>query len=212
MKNVRNYQDRNFKENGISTKPIKYYAVGEYGSKTFRPHYHAIIFNLEPSTVNALNQIWGLGHVGIGTAEIASVHYTTKYVIQPTAKDLWEPMAPPFSLISKGMGKAYLDSNGFHHKKALQNFVVGHRGTARLPRYYADKLFSIADKERISQRSKEQSDAIYWEAINRLNESNPEPFPVYDKVLRNKYERIARTFKEVSKENLNDHTITGKQL
>ena len=27
-------------------KKIKYYAVGEYGTKTERPHYHAIIFNL----------------------------------------------------------------------------------------------------------------------------------------------------------------------
>src|SRR5690606_3072882 len=26
--------------------PIRYYAVGEYGKITMRPHYHAIIFNL----------------------------------------------------------------------------------------------------------------------------------------------------------------------
>ena len=28
-----------------SSRPIRYYAVGEYGEKTHRPHYHAIIFN-----------------------------------------------------------------------------------------------------------------------------------------------------------------------
>lgn len=29
-------------------RPIKYYAVGEYGSTTHRRHYHAIIFGLSP--------------------------------------------------------------------------------------------------------------------------------------------------------------------
>lgn len=31
----------------FSDQHIRYFAAGEYGSKTFRPHYHAIIFGLE---------------------------------------------------------------------------------------------------------------------------------------------------------------------
>ena len=33
---------------------IRYYAVGEYGSRTSRPHYHAIVFNIDLDMVNEL--------------------------------------------------------------------------------------------------------------------------------------------------------------
>lgn len=38
------------KANGAQ-KTIKYYAVGEYGERLWRPHYHAIVFNLELSAL-----------------------------------------------------------------------------------------------------------------------------------------------------------------
>ena len=31
--------------------PIKYYCVGEYGTKTRRAHYHVIVFNLSPDCI-----------------------------------------------------------------------------------------------------------------------------------------------------------------
>lgn len=109
-------------------RKVKYYAVGEYGSQTFRPHYHAIITNLQPAVLDELSKIWGKGHVSVGTPDVAAIHYTTKYVIQPTGEDIWTPLLPPFSLISKGMGKAYLYTNGRYHKETQQNFVFTDRG------------------------------------------------------------------------------------
>ena len=32
-----------------NTTPLKYYAVGEYGGQTKRPHYHIVIFNADLS-------------------------------------------------------------------------------------------------------------------------------------------------------------------
>lgn len=78
-------------------KPIRYINCGEYGPKTKRPHYHAVIFNFKPDdlrkysrdrrgywlyTSAKINKIWGKGFViiGRGTTETAAyvARYTTK--------------------------------------------------------------------------------------------------------------------------------------
>lgn len=62
---------------------IRYYAVGEYGTRTSRAHYHAIMFNLDVTCPVA--QIWDKGHVQVGSVTPASIHYVTKYVINKHA-------------------------------------------------------------------------------------------------------------------------------
>lgn len=69
---------------------VRYFACGEYGSKTHRPHYHAVLFGrdfLEKSS--AINDklythpdvlsSWGHGLVSIGTVNIASCMYVAGY-------------------------------------------------------------------------------------------------------------------------------------
>ena len=56
---------------------IKYYAVGEYGSKTHRPHYHVIIFNTNIFNIRAS---WLDGFVHCGEVTQSSVAYTLKYL------------------------------------------------------------------------------------------------------------------------------------
>uniref|UniRef100_A0AAU8B902 Replication initiator protein n=1 Tax=Dulem virus 104 TaxID=3145581 RepID=A0AAU8B902_9VIRU len=47
MKRLRKWQDGICNnDNCDRDSSIRYFAAGEYGSKTYRPHYHAIIFNL----------------------------------------------------------------------------------------------------------------------------------------------------------------------
>jgi len=42
---------------GKKHKSIKYYAVGEYGGQTLRPHYHIVIFNAD---INYFERAWAL--------------------------------------------------------------------------------------------------------------------------------------------------------
>lgn len=83
---------------------IKYYAVGEYGGKTFRPHYHAILFNCEISTIQ---KAWNQGQVHYGTVTGASVGYCLKYMSKkgriPMHKN--DDRNPEFGLMSKGWGQ-----------------------------------------------------------------------------------------------------------
>lgn len=87
---------------------IKYYAVGEYGGRTRRPHYHIILFNAD---VELVQRNWTNGSFYCGEVGGASVGYTLKYLAKPK----WKPMhknddrAPQFSLMSKGLGISYLE-------------------------------------------------------------------------------------------------------
>jgi len=73
---------------------LRYYAVGEYGGKTNRPHYHACIFGhafdkdrviLETTpnllwTSPLLAKCWGLGNVSVGALNFQTAMYTASYV------------------------------------------------------------------------------------------------------------------------------------
>jgi len=65
-----------------AVEPLKfrYYAAGEYGDQTWRPHYHVLIFGL-PS-LPAVARTWTLGHVHIGTVTKQSVSYVAKYQLK----------------------------------------------------------------------------------------------------------------------------------
>lgn len=67
--------------------PIRYLACGEYGSKTGRFHFHALIFNgLSPSQETLATQLWPHGFVYIGTVTPASVRYTARYTLKFSEK------------------------------------------------------------------------------------------------------------------------------
>lgn len=62
----------------LSPAPVRYYAVGEYGEKRGRPHYHFALFGVSPDA--ALREVWGMGDCHVGTLEEASASYVAGYV------------------------------------------------------------------------------------------------------------------------------------
>lgn len=154
-------------DNTVKPTKIKYYACGEYGSETQRPHYHAIMFNLPISYVNNADNLlnaWGHGHVQIAPCNIKTIRYTTGYVMKGGKDDLSivdtntgeitfdDDRAKQFSLMSKNMGLAYLTPQMVKHHVDLQiSFATTHGGTLiSLPRYYRDKIFSKEEKKLLS--------------------------------------------------------------
>ena len=63
---------------------LKYYACGEYGTRTQRPHYHVILFNLSRTIfeTDMIGRIWSHGFVDVGKVEMASIAYVTGYVMK----------------------------------------------------------------------------------------------------------------------------------
>lgn len=139
---------------------IKYYACGEYGSKTERPHYHAIVFNLPRPFDKYIKKAWTYGHIHVGTVTEASIFYTTKYALKGLRrKKAWEydelGREPEFQLMSNGLGISYqseaiLDYLRTHGTKLI---TLPGGNKKKLPRYYEEKLFKDPE-ERMLWKSK----------------------------------------------------------
>lgn len=134
-----------FAQSGSGYSGIKYYAVGEYGSKNKRPHYHVIVFNAD---ISLIDPAWGLGSVYYGDVGPASVGYCLKYLMKKGQIPMHQrdDRLPEFSMMSKGLGKNYLtDAMVTWHLDQIEDRLYcttldGHKIT--IPRYYKDKIFS----------------------------------------------------------------------
>lgn len=65
---------------------VRFFGVGEYGDRTFRPHYHCILFGVDDR--KAVARAWGLGHVHCLDVTVELVRYICGYVVKKmTCKD-----------------------------------------------------------------------------------------------------------------------------
>jgi len=134
---------------------LKYYAAGEYGSKNNRPHYHAVIFNVPDSAL--FFDAWSLNGVPIGSVHVGSVSsdsvaYTLKYIDKANFRTMHgrDDRLPEFSLMSKGLGKSYIQPStvAFHKADISRMYLTklsGHK--VPMPRYYRNKIFSDTEKD-----------------------------------------------------------------
>lgn len=148
-----------------SSNKIKYYAVGEYGTKTKRPHYHAIVFNSNPDNLHEAWRINGinLGFVSIDNVTQASIHYVTGYIMSKEEFDKYglrkkidkNEKQRPFSIMSKKLGISYVDNAKKYHienetTKTNFNSYQGH-----ISRYLKQKIFHENEKLRLEISEKE---------------------------------------------------------
>lgn len=127
---------------------IKYYAVGEYGCKTHRPHYHIILFNC--MDINNVESSWTLngaplGHIHVGNVKDESIYYTLKYTSKAIFGDSTRDNTRQRekALMSKGLGLSYLtpQMEKYHQDDISRGVTFLGNKKLPLPRYYRDKLF-----------------------------------------------------------------------
>jgi len=121
---------------------VRYYAVGEYGTDTKRPHYHILLYNLHPNVYPKIKAIWGNGLVYLAPITDADIHYTTKYHLNKDVNSVYP--VPEFTLMSRrpAIGFQYIEPNMELHQSNLQTFVYQNGHKTLMPRYYKEKIFS----------------------------------------------------------------------
>lgn len=144
-------------------KPIKYYAVGEYGGKTKRPHYHAIIFNAD---LELIFKSWNYGDIHVGTVTPESCGYCMKYMLKkgtiPEHRNDDRPKE--FALMSKHLGMSYITPQTIQwHNANHDRLYVSVPGGIKcsMPRYYKERIFSkdfreIAGLKQLERMEKER--------------------------------------------------------
>lgn len=144
---LKSYMKRVRKEQPL----IRYFAVGEYGTHTKRPHYHAIVFNTHE---DILIDKWkdsnknNIGHVHVMKSNEQAMLYVTKYLLSPENVEIkWllkeNGQQVPFRLMSKGMGRDYITDDIIkYHNENVSALTYMEGGIKQiLPRYHKQKIF-----------------------------------------------------------------------
>lgn len=110
---------------------VRYFACGEYGDTTHRPHYHAIAFGLDlpDITLNDFGHLesriltskWSNGMVSIGEVNEKTCGYVARYTYKKAFKDLQLfydtfQVEPEFTVMSRrpGIGSTFFDDEGLY--------------------------------------------------------------------------------------------------
>ena len=174
MKRLRKYYEQHFNFQGI-----RFYACGEYGSTTQRPHYHILAFNLPIFDIvplkrtntgeqlyysQTVEKIWGNGNVWIGEVNWNTCAYVARYIMKkqkgPDAEKHYEENGevPEFVRMSRrpGIGQKYFEEN-YQKIYECDEIIIQKKNkkgkieaqSVRPARYY-DKLYDQLNPENMA--------------------------------------------------------------
>lgn len=192
----------------LTNNNVKYYACGEYGTQNKRPHYHAIIFNIQ--AVQHYASAWCLNGVQLGKIDVGgvsgnSIAYTCKYMDKEKTIPLHsrDDRTKEFSLMSKGLGQNYLSPEIIkYHKENLDRLYLTTQDGNKIamPKYYRQKIFSEDEKRKQIHIIKQALDEVKDEQVLQLQKKGID----YDDWKLEKELHRARKF---TKNNTNKRTL-----
>lgn len=160
---------------------FRYFACGEYGTQTFRCHYHMLMFGYMPSDLKPIGKnehgylyksdflasIWKKGNISVAEFTEDTAFYVAGYVDKKLEQKLPFEVTKqnkPFILMSlrPGIGYEYLVT----HKDSIieHDSIVLPGGNIVAPGRYSDKVLEVPDYVKVErlkyQRVRENSEMV----------------------------------------------------
>ena len=164
--------------------PFRFFHCGEYGEKTLRPHYHALIFGEDFSfdrfsiggrgkhdyfSSPTLSEVWGKGFCVIGNLSVESARYVARYALKKEVAN-----APRYERVDKygelsfvrreyvtmsrrpGLGSSWFDRFGGEVFPADE---VVHEGRTYRPARFYDERLGSEELESVKRKRRLAADA-----------------------------------------------------
>ena len=169
---------------------IRFFACGEYGEQSARPHFHVILFNLPPDfelhffkssgsgeplyRSPDIEKTWQYGFSSVGEVTYESAAYVARYctkkITGAKAPEHYGKRVPEFTRMSRmpGIAADYIDSDGLLLRQFAHDTVIIQRAKGAVqcssPKYWSRKL-----QERYPQVAFSLSEEKKKRAKARLN-------------------------------------------
>lgn len=182
---------------------IRFFACGEYGDSTMRPHFHLILFNMPELkdlkfykfnvqkdivyTSPALEKLWGYGFVTLGAVTAQSCNYVARYVMKK----------------QKGLTSAFYDELGIHSEFSRMSRRPG------IAKEYFEKSMNDVFNNGCIILPDGKSVGIPRYAKKMLKEEDPEYFE-HVKLFNETRAELKKEFLK-SQTNLNDYELIKLQ-
>lgn len=153
---------------GIQSSGVRFFACGEYGGQTLRPHFHALLFNCPLTTTRVVARnsrgdcfyecpevldTWTAGYVCVGKFNWLTAAYTARYMLKKQkgfGKVIYDEMGiePEFTRMSRrpGIGLDYFLNNYediYEHDNIVLPSVDGKKKVVKPPHYFDAKYEQI---------------------------------------------------------------------
>ncbi len=206
----------------FSDDKIRFFACGEYGGETKRPHYHAIVFGLHLSdcvkykTVregdsfytyynsDSLQETWPNGFVVVGEVTWESCAYVARYVTKKLSgphADFYKKfnLVPEFSDMSRrpGIARQYYDEHGKEiYDHAYINVSTAKGGRKFKPPRYFDRLYDLdypGALDELKEHRKRAAERALQSKMMRTNLDPPDILKVEESAFSNKTKKLRRS-------------------
>lgn len=177
-----------------TSNKIKYMVSYEYGTKTFRPHMHAIIFGYTPPsqsferatpsgsklyTSPEIEKLWNKGFHSIGEANEKTAYYIATYALKGKEREISHPDTGESITIRDSMNVSKRPAIGLNFLMENAQQLVDSKKP--LPRYYQKKLeihfpelhdiYQERVQENLSVRGDEEAYAKYIIDTQKMSEN-----------------------------------------
>lgn len=163
---------------------IKYFIAGEYGTRKKRPHYHALLYGVNPldeKEKELINKSWGKGYVYpemIKQGNSAAM-YVAKYINKGDNMELYHDKKEyekymnkeaQFKICSSGLGKNYVKENRNNLKENL--FIPNGKNKKSIPKQYIKWLKDDMNEEELIKFTKKMELEKHKKIDNEIKEIN----------------------------------------